>query len=116
VHAKAAPQTWRLFAFERPPLACPNCGELHAYLTQPVISGMCRPILFPPGTPGPTLRGHEVELLLAGPAPQQTSEEVLAYTHLEARVREDAIRCERCGERFDDLEVYRRHACETRYR
>jgi hypothetical protein len=57
-----------------------------------------------------------VELALIEPVVQAATEELLAYSQLAARVREDAIRCERCGERFADLEVYRQHACEVRYR
>jgi ribosomal protein S27AE len=110
------PQTWRLFAFERPGRPCPNCGDSHAYLTHPVIAGMCSLLLFPPGTPGPTMRGHEVEATLAGTLELGVMEDALAYGEVAARVQEDTIRCERCGERFDDLEVYRQHACEVRYR
>jgi hypothetical protein len=109
-------RTWRLFELGQPLQPCPNCGDCHPYLTQPITSGMCHPVLFPPGTPGPPLPGHEAELLLAGPPPPAMSAEVLAYSHLEARVREMAIRCERCGERFEDLEDYRLHPCDLHYR
>jgi hypothetical protein len=32
------------------------------------------------------------------------------------RVRQTSIRCEGCGERFEELEAYRAHPCEVRYR
>ena len=38
-------------------------------------------------------------LLLAGPVEQLATQEGLAYSQLAVRVRETAIRCERCGER-----------------
>lgn len=116
MNAKNGPQTWRLFAFDRLSLPCLNCGDLHAYVSEPISPGTCRPLLFPPGTPTPRLRGQVVELALIEPVVQAATEDTLAYCHVAARVREDAIRCERCGERFDDLETYRQHACEVHYR
>src|SRR4051794_9485048 len=109
--AKNGPPTWRLFALDHLPLPCLNCGDLHAYISAPVNPGRCRPVLFPPGVPTPPFRGQVLELALTEPTEASATEELLAYSHLEARVREDAIRCERCGERFEDLEVYRLHAC-----
>src|SRR3954449_933400 len=91
---KTGPQTWRIFAFDRLSLPCPNCGDLHTYQIEPISPGTCRPVLFPPGTPTPRLRGQVVELALAEPVGVSATEELLAHSHLEARVRGDAIRCE----------------------
>ena len=38
------------------------------------------------------------------------------YHQVAERVRQASIWCEGCGERFEELEVYRVHACEVRYR
>ena len=110
------PQTWRLFEFDRLPLPCPNCGEVHTYLSEPISPGTCRPLLLPPGTPNPACRGQAVDLALTDPVNPSATVDILAYSHVAARVREDAIRCERCGERFEDLEIYRQHPCEVHYR
>ncbi|MDP9373387.1 MAG: hypothetical protein M3Q65_13225, partial [Chloroflexota bacterium] len=54
---------------------------------------------------------------LAGPLERDlTRGERTAYQQVAERVRETSIRCEGCGERFEDLETYRLHACEVRYR
>ena len=79
--------------------------------------GACTSVLFPPGFPVPYNLGMEVELHLAGPADQTpVPSEQSRYQQMAERVRRTSIRCEGCGERFEDLEAYRVHACEVVYR
>jgi hypothetical protein len=59
----------------------------------------------------------EVELHLAVPTVYMPAPELpTRYHEVAERVRKVSIRCEGCGERFTDLEAYRVHACEVRYR
>ena len=116
--ARNAPQTWRLLellhASARP---CPTCGEVHRYLARTTVIGDCMPVLFPPGVAAPVNVGIEVELHLAGPAEHSPApEERSRYHQVAERVRKSSIRCEGCGERFEELEAYRVHPCEVRYR
>ena len=37
------------------------------------------------------------------------------YHQVAERVRHTSLRCEGCGERFEELEAYRVHRCEMRY-
>ncbi len=112
-----APQSWRLLQLShRPRRPCPHCGEIHRYFTRMTTRGACLPVLFPPGALAPTAYGEEAEVLVAGPgASNRAREERSAYQQILARVQETSIRCEGCGERFDDLETYRLHSCEVRY-
>ena len=116
--AVSAPPTWRLVellhASTRP---CPVCGEVHRYLMRKTIIGDCVPVLFPPGIAAPSTVGLEVDLHLAGPG-QYTRhrEEPSRYHEVAERVRRSSIRCEGCGERFEELEAYRVHGCTVRYR
>ena len=77
----------------------------------------CRPVLCPPGGPVPPNAGVEIALHLAGPAElPAASPERSRYHEVAARVRRTSIRCEGCGERFEELEAYRMHGCTVRYR
>ena len=113
-----APRTWRLLHLTKGP-AVPSaaCGQAHHYLMKMATVGDCQPVLFPPGVPVPPNLGLEVGLFLLGPADDATSPgEQSRFHEVAARVRQTSIRCEGCGERFTDLEAYRVHACEVRYR
>jgi len=111
------PQTWRLLHLSRTSgLPCAACGQVHRYLTRMTTLGDCMPVLFPPGMPAPGNVGDEVELFLVGPVEEDTPGEPSRYHQVAERVRKSSIRCEGCGERFADLEAYRVHACEVRYR
>ena len=115
---RRVPQTWRLVQLTRASfLPCAACGKVHRYLTRVSTVGDCMPVLFPPGVPTPGNIGLEVEAYLAGPADDAASPgERSRYHEVAERVRRTSIRCERCGERFADLEAYRVHECEVRYR
>ena len=66
----------------------------------------------PVGRPIPFNVGLEVELHLAGPADQTpVHSERSRYREVAERVRLTSIRCEGCGERFEELEAYRVHPC-----
>jgi hypothetical protein len=113
-----APRTWRLLHLIRVVgLPCAACGQVHRYLTRVSTVGDCLPVLFPPGMPAPGNVGVEVELFLVGPVEDDDGPgEGSHYQEVAERVRRSSIRCEGCGERFTDLEAYRVHACEVRYR
>ena len=113
-----APRTWRLLHLSRASaVPCPACGQVHHYLVRVSVVGDCTPVLFPPGLPVPRHLGVEVDLYLAGPTDDAASPgEGSRYHEVAERVRTTSIRCEGCGERFADLEAYRVHACEVRYR
>ena len=113
-----APRTWRLLHLTKLSyLPCAACGQVHRYLTRVSTVGDCMPVLFPPGMPAPGNVGVEVELFLLGPVEDEPSPgEPSRYHEVAARVHRTSIRCERCGERFTDLEAYRVHACEVHYR
>jgi hypothetical protein len=115
---RRVPLTWRLLQMTRASfLPCAACGQVHRYLTRVSTVGDCMPVLFPPGMPAPGNVGVEVELFLLGPAEEDSSPgERSRYHEVAERVRRTSIRCEGCGERFTDLEAYRVHACEVRYR
>jgi hypothetical protein len=115
---RRAPQTWRLLHLSRASaLPCPVCGQVHHYLVRVSVVGDCTPVLFPPGIPVPSNIGIEVETYLAGPTDDAPIPgERSRYHEVAERVRKASIRCEGCGERFTDLEEYRVHACEVRYR
>jgi hypothetical protein len=112
------PQTWRLLQLAAPYRRCVYCGDEHEYLTRRPRHGyLCCPILFPPGVAAPTAKGVEVETFVEGleGRPGET-EEAARYRMLTRRVAEMAIRCERCGERFEEIDTYLMHSCEIRYR
>ena len=115
---RPAPPTWRLVElFQASVLPCPACGQIHRYLMMRTRVGDCMPALFPPGMPAPLAIGTEVELRLAGPTDRTDgSAERSHYEQVAERVRRTSIRCEGCGERFEDLEAYRLHPCEVIYR
>jgi hypothetical protein len=112
------PLTWRLLRLSKASyLPCAACGQVHRYLTRVSTVGDCMPVLFPPGMPTPGNVGLEVKLFLLGPVEDEaTPGEGSRYHEVAERVRRASIRCEGCGERFADLEAYRVHACEVRYR
>ena len=96
---------------------CTACGQVHRYLMRLTPVGDGLPVRFPPGVPVPRHVGVEVDLHLAGaaerpPAPPEQSR----YAEVAARVRRSSIRCEGCGERFEELEAYQVHACAVHYR
>ncbi len=115
---RTAPPTWRLLElFHASTRPCPTCGQIHRYLMRTTPIGDCVPVLFPPGVPAPRNIGVEVELHLAAPADRPPGpSERSRYHEVAERVRRTSIRCEGCGERFEDLEAYRVHPCEVRYR
>jgi hypothetical protein len=115
---KSAPQTWRLVELPRAStLPCPICGQLHQYLMARTLVGRCMPVLLPPSTPSPRNAGTEVDLYVAGPTdgPRDHGEHS-RYEQVAERVRQTSIRCEGCGERFEELEAYRVHECAVVYR
>ena len=63
----------------------------------------------PPRAAPPTWRLLE----LLAPAAQEARSR---YQQVAERVRRTSIRSEGCGARFEDLEAYRVHPCEVRYR
>ena len=115
---RTAPPTWRLVElFHASTRPCPACGQIHRYLMRTTVLGDCTPVLFPPGFPIPFNVGMEVDLHLAGPVDQTPAPgERSRYREVAERVRQSSIRCEGCGERFEDLEAYRVHPCAVRYR
>ncbi len=115
---RAAPPTWRLLElFHASIHPCTACGQIHRYLMRMTPTGDCMPLLFPPGCPVPGHVGFEVELHLAKPTERSAAAEARSrYQQGAERVRQASIRCEGCGERFDELEAYRVHRCEVRYR
>lgn len=118
MRSSSAPPTWRVLELFNPTQRrCPHCHQPHRYLMRVSTQGACLPVLFPPGVAAPITHGDEVDVFLAGPAdPLPPSEQRSAYRQVAERVKSATIRCEGCGERFDDLERYRLHACEVRYR
>ena len=115
---RSAPPTWRLLELlTTSGLPCAGCGQVHRYLMRLTPIDDCLPVLFPPGVPAPRNAGVEVALHLAGPAERPAvSPERSRYHEVAERVRRTSIRCEGCGARFEDLEAYRLHRCEVRYR
>ena len=115
---RSAPPTWRLLELFTPSARpCPACGEVHRYLMHITRVGDCVPVLFPPGVPVPRNIGVEIDAHLAGPAEHAPApSERSRYQQVAERVRRTSIRCEGCGERFEELEDYRVHPCEMRYR
>ena len=112
------PPTWRLLEL-LPPAArpCPACGQVHRYLMRMAAVGDCMPVLFPPGVPAPRNIGVEIDAHLAEPTARAAAHNARSrYEQVAERVRQTSIRCEGCGERFEELEDYRVHACEVRYR
>jgi hypothetical protein len=115
---RSAPPTWRLVelfpASNRP---CPACGQIHHYLMKMTAVGDCMPVLYPPGVATPRIHGTEVELHVVGPTDRPAgSTERSPYDQVAERVRQTSIRCEGCGERFEDLGAYRVHECAVVYR
>src|SRR3712207_5976860 len=111
---RPAPPPWRLLEL-LPPAArpCPACGQVHRYLMRLTAVGDCMPVLFPPGVLVPNNIGVEVDTHLAGPADRSLAPlERSRYQQVAERVRRTSIRCEGCGERFEELEAYRVHPCE----
>ena len=115
---RPAPPTWRLLALLTPTgLPYAGCGQVHRYLMRMTAVGDCLPVLFPPGVPVPRNIGVEVDAHLAGPLDHAlVSGERSRYREVAQRVRLTSIRCEGCGERFEELEDYRVHPCEVHYR
>ena len=115
---RTAPPTWRLVElFHASTRPCPACGQIHRYLMRTTVLGDCTPVLFPPGFPIPFNAGSAVDVHLAGPAEHSPDRGGRSrYQQVAGRVRQTSIRCEGCGERFEELEDYRVHACEVRYR
>jgi hypothetical protein len=110
-------QHWRLLQLPKSLLLpCSACGQVHRFLTRVSTVGDCLPMLFPPGISVPPNVGMEVDLFLAGDVADAAPGEPSRYHAVAERVRRSSIRCEGCGERFTDLEAYRVHACEVRYR
>ncbi|MBD0321246.1 MAG: hypothetical protein ICV87_12975 [Gemmatimonadetes bacterium] len=65
----------------------------------------------------PKNTGLEIDAYLAEPVERSAASDARSRYHQVAeRVRQTSIRCEGCGERFEELEAYRVHACEVRYR
>src|SRR3712207_520290 len=105
---RTAPPTWRLggllHASTRP---CPACGQIHRYLMRATPIGDCVPVLFPPGVAVPFNIGLEIDAHLAAPTERSAAADARSrYQQVAERVRQTSIRCEGCGERFEDLEVY----------
>ena len=107
-------QTWRLvrlvgWAVTQP---CRYCGLTHEYLVRPRHGGGCQPVLLPPGFAHGAGGGVEVAVFNPGPdEPLGLAHEEAAFEHLARQVAERSIRCERCGERFDELGRYAAHQC-----
>ena len=79
--------------------------------------GDCMPVLFPPGVPVPSNTGVEIDAHLAGPTERSAAHDARSrYQQVAERVRQTSIRCEGCGERFEELESYRVHDCAVVYR
>ena len=79
--------------------------------------GDCMPVLFPPGVPAPSNIGVEIDAHLAGPTERSAAHDARSrYQQVAERVRQTSIRCEGCGERFEELESYRVHDCAVVYR
>ena len=115
---KTVPSTWRLLELLTPSTRpCPACGEAHRYLMRMTAVGDCLPVLFPPGVPAPKNVGVEIDAHLAEPAERAAAQEAGSrYQQVVERVRQTSIRCEGCGERFEELEAYRLHPCAVHYR
>ena len=115
---RTAPPTWRLLELlTTSGLPCAGCGQVHRYLMRMTALGDCMPVLFPPGVPAPTNIGVAIDAHLAEPAERSAAHDARSrYQQVAERVRRTSIRCESCGERFEELEAYRVHACEVRYR
>lgn len=106
-----------LYLIHSPRHPCPARGQIHPYLTHVILHGACYPIVFPPDVLATGSKGTGVEVVLAGPVEaEREGGEWLAYRQLAKWVRQTTIRYEGCGERFGNLEVYRLHDCEVRYR
>ena len=61
--------------------------------------------------------GVEIDAHLAEPVERSTAADARSrYEQAAERVRSTSIRCEGCGERFEELEAYRVHECEVVYR
>src|SRR3712207_6545788 len=115
---RSAPSTWRLVELFLPSThPCSTCGQIHRYLMSTSVHGACMPVIFPPGVPAPFNSGLEIDAHLAEPVERSLASDARSRYHQVAeRVRTSSIRCEGCGERFEDLEAYRVHPCEVRYR
>ena len=115
---RTAPPTWRLLElFHASTRPCPTCGQIHRYLMRPTVLGDCTLVLFPPGVPVPKNIGLEIDAHLAEPTERTAAADARSrYQQVAERVRRTSIRCEDCGERFEELEAYRVHPCAVRYR
>ena len=81
------------------------------------VLGDCTPVIFPPGVPVPKNIGLEIDAHLAEPTERSTAHDARSrYQQVAERVRRTSIRCEGCGQRFEELEAYRVHACQVVYR
>ncbi len=115
---RTGPPTWRLVElFHASTRPCPACGQIHHYLMRTTVLGDCTPVLFPPGVATPRIHGTEVELHVVGPTDHPAgATEPSPCDQVAKRVRQTSIRCEGCGERFEELEAYRVHDCAVVYR
>ena len=114
---RAAPPTWRCLELLTPTgLPCAGCGQVHRYLMRMTSIGDCLPVLFPPGVAAPRNIGVEIDAHLAEPAERAAHDARSRYQQVAERVRWTSIRCEGCGERFEELEAYRVHPCAVHYR
>jgi predicted RNA-binding Zn-ribbon protein involved in translation (DUF1610 family) len=113
-----APPTWRLLElFHASAHLCPACGQVHRSLMRLTALGDCLPVLLPPGVPAPRNIGVEIDAHLAEPTERATAQDARScYQQVAERVRRTSIRCEGCGARCAELEAYRVHPCEVRYR
>ena len=115
---RTAPPAWRLLELSAPFVRpCLACGHVHRYLMRATPVGDCVPVLCPPGVPVPRSVGVEMDARLAEPADRSSAHDARSrYQQVAERVRQDSIRCEGCGARFEVLEDDRVHPCEVRYR
>ena len=100
---RPAPPTWRLLEL-LPPAArpCPACGQVHRYLLRLTAVGACM---------------VEIDAHLAEPTERAATQDARSrYEQVAERVRRTSLRCEGCGARFEELEVYRVHPCQVHYR
>ena len=98
-------------------LPCAGWGQVHRHLMRMTPVGDCMPVLFPPGVAAPHNIGVEIDAHLAEPRERAAAQDPQSrYEQLAERVRRTSIRCEGCGERFEDLEAYRVHPCVVRCR
>ena len=106
------------------PQPCRRCGDRHRYLT--FNAPNCPPIVFPAMAGDPLRQRRLLHAYPGGRWPgtfrmtvtagnvEQPEDSLLA--RLTERVAAGAIRCEACGEVFEELARYADHECGVRYR